>query len=176
LVPGSKRVGVPDFVNQGIQFQIVYQLVAEITVLFERLVAELPVGTAVVHASQVSAGAWIDVKPTNPSSAGFSVLADDFELYSFHLHGSYWKFPWERRYRKGEKEIFTEIEEMARAVIAVDCEQRRRPFWPFGKINVGDYTYKTTNLPKLPIPPFWTRRYAAFVLPQPVVGKERKSP
>jgi hypothetical protein len=146
----------------------VYELVAEITTLFERLVAELPTGTADVHVRQVSAGTVIDVKPSNPASAKFGVHADDFELYSFGFGPrSQWEFPWERRYRKGEKDILTEIEEMARAVIAGNCEQRRGPFWLVGKIHVGDYTYRVTNLPMFPIPPFWTQRYAPFVLPQP---------
>jgi hypothetical protein len=143
----------------------VYQLVAEITALFERLVAELPAGTAAVHVRQVSVGTVIDVNPTNPASAKFGVLADDFELYNFGIGRSQWEFPWERRYRKGEKDILIEIEEMARAVIVGDCEQRRGPFWLVGKIHVGNYTYKVTNLPMLPIPPFWTRHYAPFVLP-----------
>ena len=97
-----------------------YQLVTEITALFERLVAELPEGTAAVHVKQVSVGTVIEVKPTNPASASFSVLADDFELYSFHLYGSHWEFPWERRYPKGEEDILTEIEEMTRAT----CQHR----------------------------------------------------
>lgn len=156
----------PVFVNRAIQFRIVYRLVAEITALFERLVAELPEGTAAVHVKQVSVGTVIEVKPTNPASASFSVLADDFELYSFHLHESYWEFPWERRYRKGEKDILTELEEIARAVIAGNCQQRRGLFSLVGTIHVSDYTYKMTNLPKLPIPPFWTRHYAPFALSQ----------
>jgi len=95
------------------------------------------------------------VKPTNPASANFGVHADDFELYSFGFGTrSQWEFPWERRYPKGEKDVLSEIEEMARAVIAGNCEQRRGPFWLIGKIRVGDYTYKVTNLPMLPIPPF----------------------
>jgi hypothetical protein len=143
----------------------VYQLLSEITALFERLVAELPAGTAAVHVSQ--GGTVIGVKPTNPASAFFRVLADDFELYSFSLgRRAYWEFPWERRYRKGEKDVLTEIEEVARAVIAGKCEQRRGPFWLISKIHVGDYTYEVTSLPMLPIPPFWTRQYAPFVVPQ----------
>ena len=152
-----------------------YQLVAEITALFERLVAELPAGTAVVHVRQVSAGTVIDVKPTNPASAKFGVHADNFELYGFGFGPrSQWEFPWERRYRKGEKDILTEIEEMARAVIAGNCEQRRGPFWLVGKIRVGDYTYKVTNLPMFPIMPFWTQRYAPFspLKPEPIANNE----
>jgi len=107
------------------------------------------------------------VRPTNPASANFGVHADDFELYSFGFgRRSQWEFPWERRYRKGEKDVLTEIEEMARAVIAGNCEQRRGPFWLIGKIQVGDYTYRVTDIPMIPIPPFWTRHYAPFVLPK----------
>jgi hypothetical protein len=144
----------------------VHQLIAEITALFERLVAELPAGAAAVHVHQVSVGTVIDVKPANPASAKFGVLADDFDLYNFGIGRSQWEFPWERRYRKGEKDILTEIEEMARAVIAGNCEQRRGPFWLSCKIRVGDYAYKMTDLPMLPIPPFWTRHFAPFVQPQ----------
>jgi hypothetical protein len=35
----------------------------------------------------------------------------NFELYNFGIGWSQWEFPWERRYRKGEKDIPTEIEE-----------------------------------------------------------------
>ena len=159
-----------DFVNQGIQFRTVYQLVAEITALFERLVAELPAGTAIVHVRHVTLGTVIEVKPTNPACANFDVLTDDFEPYSFGIGRSRWSLRWERRgfrweprYRKGEKDILTEIEEMARAVIAGNCEQRRGPFWLIGKIHVGGYTYKMMDLAILPISPFWTHHYAPFV-------------
>lgn len=141
-----------------------YQLVAEITALFERVVSEFPAGTAAVHVRKVSVGTVIDVRPTNPASADFSVLADDFELYNVGIGKSQWEFPWERRYRKGEKDILTEIEEMARAVMAGNCEQTRGLFWLVGRIHVGEYTYRVTNLPKLPIPPFWTRRYAPYLV------------
>jgi hypothetical protein len=170
----GQRAKWSGFVNQGIQVRTVYQLVAEITALFERLVAELPPGTAAVHVRQVSAGTLIDVKPANPASARFGVHADDFELYSFGFaRRSQWEFPYERRYRKGEKDVLIEIEEMARAVIAGDCEQKKGLFWVVSKIHVGDYTCKLLNLPMLPIPPFWTRRYAPFVLPQTCCGNER---
>ena len=56
-----------DFGNQGIQFRTVYQLAAEITALFERLMAELPAGTAIVHVRPVILGTVIEVKPTNPA-------------------------------------------------------------------------------------------------------------
>ena len=69
----------------------------------------------------------------------------------------------ERRNRKGEKNVLPEIEEMARAIIAGNCEQRRGPFWLIGKIHVGDYTYKMMELAVLPISLFWTRHYAPFV-------------
>ncbi len=144
-----------------------YQLLSEITALFQRLVDELPSGTATVNVSQVSVGTVICVKPTNPVSASFNVLADDFELYTFAFAPrAYWEFPWERRYRKGEKDVLTEIEEMARAVIAGKCEQKRGPFWLISRIHVDDYTYKVTSMPMLPIPPFWTRQYAPFVVLQ----------
>ena len=145
---------------------------AEITALFERLVAELPAGTATVHMRQMTLGTVVEVKPTNPACANFNVLTDDFEPYSFGIgiEGSRWSlrcerrgFRLEQRNRKGEKDVLTEIEEMARAVIAGNCEQRRGPFWLIGKIQVGDHTYRTMDLARLPISHFWTRHYAPFV-------------
>jgi hypothetical protein len=51
-------------------------MIAELTALFERLVAELPAGTAAVRVRQFSRdnATQIDVKPTNPASADFGVL------------------------------------------------------------------------------------------------------
>jgi hypothetical protein len=160
----GQRALMPDFASQRLQSQAVYQLVAGINELFERLVVELPAGTAFVQLRKVSVGTVIEVKPANPASVDFGVLADDFELYSLGIDRSWWDFPWERRYRNGEKDILTEVTEMARAVIAGNCEQTRGPFWLVGKIHVGEYTYKVTTLPKLPIPPFWTRKYAPYVV------------
>lgn len=140
-----------------------YQLA--VTALFKRLVAELPAGTASVHLRQSTLGAVIEVKPTNPACADFWVLANDFELYMFGIGESRWGFRWgRRRYRKGEKDVLTEIEEMARAVIAGNCEQRGGPFWLIRKIHVGDYTYTVMHFDKFAnFSPFWARRYAPFV-------------
>ncbi|HEX8838081.1 MAG TPA: hypothetical protein VF748_14165 [Candidatus Acidoferrum sp.] len=163
------------YASSAVKFRTVDHLVAKVTALFERLVAELPAGTAAVLVRQVAAGTLISVKPTNPASADFGVHADDFELFSFGFGPrSQWEFPWERRYRNGEKDILTEIEEMSRAVIAGNCELRRGPFWLTGKIHVGDYAYKVTDLPMFPIPPFSRRYYAPFVPPsEPVAPDER---
>jgi hypothetical protein len=142
-------------------------VVAEVTTLFERLVSELSTGLAAVTVRQSprAMATAIDVTPTNPTSANFGVFADEAQLYSFSFGPmSQWEFPWERRYRKGEKDELTEIEEMSRAVIAGRCELTRGPFWLTGKIYVGDYTYKMTDLPMLPIPPFWRRHYAPYVI------------
>ena len=142
-----------------------YQLVSEITALFERLVAELPAGTAAVHVRQVSAGTVIDVKPANPASANFGVHVDDFELYSFGIGTkSQWEFPWERRYRNDEKNVLTEIEEMSRAIISGNCELERGLFWLTAKIHVGNYTYRVTDLPMFGIP-FSKRHFAPYVVP-----------
>ncbi|HEX8817405.1 MAG TPA: hypothetical protein VF753_18060 [Terriglobales bacterium] len=150
------------FDSQRIQFRTVYQLVAETTALFERLVAELPAGAAAVHVRQHSAGTSIDVRPANPASAKFGVHTDDFEIHSFGFGPrSQWEFPWERRYRKGEKDVLTEIEEMARAVIAGHCELKRGLFWLTAELHVGDYTYKVTDLPMFGIP-FSKRQYAPY--------------
>jgi hypothetical protein len=92
------------------------------------------------------------------------VVFDDKDIYSFSFSTrSYWEFPYERRYRKDEKTVVEEIEEMARAVIAGDCEEERGWFSLTGRIKVGEYTYSTTNLPMVPIPPFYLRHYEPYV-------------
>lgn len=142
-------------------------MVAELATLFERLVSELPVGLAAVTVRPLprDRATAIDVKPTNPASANFGVLADEVQLYSFGFGPiSQWEFPWERRYRKDEKDELTEIEGMSRAVIAGRCELTRGPFWMTGKIYVGDYTYRMTDLAMLPFPPFWRRHYVPYGL------------
>jgi len=148
----------------------VYHLVAEITALFERLVAELPAGTATIQFSSSTLGTVIGVKPTNPACANFDVLTNDIEPYSFGIGQLRWSFRWERRgfrweprYRT-EKDILIEIEAMARAVIAGNCEQRRGPFWLICKIHVGDYTYRLMDWPIFGIP-FSTRHYAPYTAP-----------
>jgi hypothetical protein len=106
----------------------------------------------------------VDLKPANPRAADFGVHCDDFEIYSFSFGRlSQWEFPYERRYRNNEKDVVSEIEEMCRAVIAGNCEERRGWFSMRGRIYVGDYTYNVTNLPIFPKPPFGTRRYAPYV-------------
>jgi hypothetical protein len=136
-------------------------MVAEVTEL-----SELPPGTATLNVYGVprSGGTVVELKPTNPAAADFGVHSDDFDVYSFSFGvRSQWEFPYERRYRNGEKDILTEIEEMCRAVIEGRCEERRGWFSLKGSISVGNYIYKVTNLPMLPVPPFWTRRYAPYV-------------
>lgn len=138
----------------------------ELTELFGRLVRALPSGTAAVNVYQVrnNQGTVIELKPANATAASFGVHCDDSDVYSFSFGSqSQWEFPFERRYRKGEKDVLAEIEEMSRAVIEGRCEEKRGWFSLKGRISVGDYTYKVTNIPKLPIPPFWTRRYAPYV-------------
>lgn len=143
------------------------QLVAEITALFERLVGELPPDTATLNVYRVPKGdgTVVEVRPQNTGAASFGVHVDDeFHLVDFSFGAlSTWELPMERRYRKGEKNILTEIEEMSRAVIVGNCEVSRSPFWLTGKIHVGDYTYKVTDFPMFPIPPFGTRRYTPYV-------------
>jgi hypothetical protein len=81
-------------------------MVETVSALFEHLVAELPAGTAAVRVRQLprGIGTAIEMKPTNPASAEFGVHADEVDLFSFGFGPrSQWEFPWERRYRKGEK-------------------------------------------------------------------------
>ena len=133
--------------------------------LFQRLVDELPPGVATIEIvpADRKRPTVISLRPTASSSAEFGVACDDVEVESvnFGLRG-YWEFPYERRYRRGEKDVLTEIEEMARAVIAGMCEEECGWFSITGRIRVGDYTYTMTNMPLFSKPPFRTRRYAPY--------------
>jgi hypothetical protein len=138
---------------------------AEVAALFQRLVDELPPGVAALEISSADhkRPTVISLKPTTSSAAEFGVVCDDLEVdsVSFGLR-AYWEFPYERRYRKGEKDVLTEIEEMARAVIAGMCEEERGWFSITGRIRVGDYTYTATNMPYFSKPPFRTLRYGPY--------------
>ena len=89
------------------------------------------------------------------------MAANDCEVYSLGIGESRWSFRWEPRYRT-EQYNLTEIEAMARAVIAGNYEERRGPFWLTCKIHIGDHTYKMMNL-ATSISPFRARHYAPFV-------------
>jgi hypothetical protein len=141
-------------------------MVKRLTELFERLAAELPPGTASLNVYDVQRGKGtvVGLRPANPACADFGVHAEDIsDIVDFFFGQATWEFPYERRYQNGEKDIITEIEEMSRAVIAGNCEVKRRPFWATSCIHVGEYTYSVSDLPMFPIPPFGTRRYAPYV-------------
>lgn len=134
--------------------------------LFERLAAELPPGTASLNVYDVQGnqGTVVELIPANPACADFGVHAEDISDFAdFSFGRATWEFPYDRRYRNQEKDIITEIEEMSRAVIAGNCEVKRRPFWATSCIRVGAYTYSVSDLPMFPIPPFGTLRYAPYV-------------
>jgi len=140
---------------------------AELTALFQRLVDELPPGAATVEVSRATEHkpTVISLRPANPAAAEFYVvlagLDNVVDSVGFGVHQ--WEFPYERRYRKNEKDILTEIEEMSRAVVAGNCEQERRRFSIIGRIAVEDYTYSVGAMPKFCKPPFGTRRYASYL-------------
>jgi hypothetical protein len=133
---------------------------AELTALFQQLVNELPPGAATIEVSSATQRrpTVISLRPANPEAAKFAVVFDGFDVYSVGLGIHQWEFPYERRYLKGEKDVLTEIQEMARAVAAGNCEQERRRFSIIGRIHVGDYTYVVTDMPKFCKRPFGTRR------------------
>jgi hypothetical protein len=138
---------------------------SELTALFQRLADELPPGAVCVEtrATPDNRSTVIELKPANPAAADFGVLCDDLDVYSVGFGFHDWEFPYERRYRKGEKNVLAEIEEMARAVIAGQCEEVRGWFSTTGKIDVGDYTYRVTDMPKFFIRPFGTHRFAPYM-------------
>ena len=143
---------------------------SELTALFERLAGELPAGTATLDIQEDGHGieTSVELKPANPASASCGVHAHDFVLFSFDFGGfSRWGLEVDRRYREGDKGIVDEVEEMARAVIAGQCEINRGLTWVVGRIHVGDYTYtKITDVPMFSVFPFGKRRYAPYVLPK----------
>jgi hypothetical protein len=141
-------------------------MVTRLKELFERLAAELPPGTASMNVYEVQGGQGtvVELRPANPGSADFGVHVEDgSDIVDFSFGLATWEFLYERRYRNGEKDIITEIEEMSRAVVAGNCEVRRRPFWSTSCIHVGEYTYSVSDMPKFPMPPFGTKRYAPYV-------------
>ena len=72
-------------------------MVTELTALFERLVADLPAGTAAVRVrhSERDGMTTINIEPTNPASADFGVVVDEVTLFSFGFGRiSQWEFPW----------------------------------------------------------------------------------
>lgn len=135
--------------------------------LFDRLVAELPQGTAKLNVYRVPKGdgTVIEIIPSNHESASFGVHVDDgVDLvdFSFWRIGT-WELPHEGRNRKPSAEqLLAEVEQMSRAVIAGKCEETRNLFSLTSRIHVDGYTYRTVDLPMLPIPPFGTRKYAPF--------------
>ncbi len=140
-------------------------MIAEVTKLFERIVAELPPDSVTLTVDAAPFGTWLELIPANPSSAKIAVYVDDFESLNFSFGViSTWEFPYERRYRNGEKDTLVEVEEMSKAVIAGDCETNRGLFWLTGRIHVGDYTYEVTDLPMLPKRPFGTHRYQPYIM------------
>jgi hypothetical protein len=137
---------------------------AELTALFQRLVDQLPPDAATIEISPATERrpTVISLRPKNPAAAEFGAVLYGSNVHSvgFDIHD--WEFPYERRYRKGEKDVLAEIQEMARAVVAGNCEQERRRFSITGRIHVGDYTYAVTDMPKFCKPPFGTYKYAPY--------------
>jgi hypothetical protein len=102
-------------------------MVLKVRALFDRLLGELPQGTANLNIRPAPGvdGATVELRPSNPAAASFGVHCDHFEIYSFSFGSrSQWEFPYERRYRKGEKDLLAEVEEISRAIMAGDCEEK----------------------------------------------------
>lgn len=129
----------------------------------------LPRGTAAVNITPVQEGGGtvVEILPVNPECADFGVHCDESDVFSFSFGKvSGWEWPYERRYRYDEKDTLAEVEEMSRAIIAANCEEVRHWFSRTGRIFVEGYTYKMTDLPKVPRPPFGT----TATLPMLVTG------
>jgi hypothetical protein len=142
-------------------------MIEQLRSLFEMLVAELPDGTAKVRFYRVPRGdgSVIEVLPANQKSASFAVHVDagvEYVDFRFGRIGT-WELPGEGRNHEARAEqLVQEVEQMARAVIAGNCDETRGLFSLTSRVYVAGYTYKVADLPMLPIPPFGTRRYAPY--------------
>jgi len=146
----------------------VYML-QEYVALFRRLVGELPPDTARLRVYEVGKGGGtvVELRPTNPDAADLCVhLLDDT---GEHVNFSFgriatWELPFEGRHKKPDTaQLLAEVEQMCRAVIAGNCEERRGRFSITGRIYVGDYTYQVVEMFLLPIRGITTHRYAPYV-------------
>jgi len=143
-------------------------MIEEYRQLFRRLLVDLPAGTARFNEYRVpkNDGTVIEIIPSKPECASFGVHLDDGVAlvdFSFGRLGT-WELPYESRNRRpSADELVVEVEQMARAVMAGKCDERRGLFSLTSRIYVGDYTYKVVDVPMLPIPPFGLRTYAPYV-------------
>jgi hypothetical protein len=143
-------------------------MIEQLRVLFDRLLAELPQGAAELNVYRVPRGdgTVIEIVPSNSESASFGVHVDDgagYVDFSFGRIGT-WELPEEGRNRKaGADQLLLEVEQMSKAVIAGKCEETRNLFSITSRIHVDGYTYKVVDFFMLPVPPFGTRKYAAFI-------------
>ena len=136
--------------------------------LFDKLLAELPQGTAKLNVYRVpnGDGTVVEIIPSNSKSASFGVHVNNGLNHVDFSSGQIgtWELPLEGRYREPSAEqLVLEVEQMSRAVIAGNCDKTRLLFATISRIHVDGFTYKVVGLPMLPIPPFGTRKYAPFV-------------
>jgi len=145
-------------------------MLEEIKAVLRDLLAELPPDTARLNVYRVpnNDGTVVELIPSNTDAASIEVHVDDGADYvdlSFGERGGTWELPLEGRYKDADKsQLLGEVKEMCRAVIAGRCRKSRGAFWLTSKIDVGDYTYKLTDLPMFGIP-FRTRHYAPYIEP-----------
>jgi len=134
--------------------------------LFERLAAELPprAASVTVRSVQKGAGTVVTLIPANSEAADFSVhLEEGLDLVDFSFGHGTWELPFEGRYSNGKKDNLAEVEEMARAIIAGNCDVKRVLFWVTSRIHVEGFTYGVNDLPVFSAPPYRLRRYAPYV-------------
>jgi hypothetical protein len=142
----------------------------ELVILFARLHADLPPGIASLAVRRTDAhGAHVTVFPRNPRAASVWAHAENgVPLIDFGF-GEYeptWELPLEgENPEAGREELFLELEQLCRAVMAGHCENRRR-FLSLGSVvRVGPRDYKVCHsLIFWPKPRFrGTRRYESYV-------------
>jgi hypothetical protein len=142
----------------------------ELVILYERLHADLPPGTASLAARRTDAhGTQVTIFPRNPRAASVGAHAEKGVPLIDFGSGEYkptWELPLEGEIPEvGEEELFLEVERLCRAVMAGPCENRRRFLGVGSVVRVGPRDYKVCHsLIFWPKPRFrGTRRYEAYV-------------
>jgi len=149
----------------------------ELIALLKDVLASLPPNVAsleIKRAKPNGPGLIAVLRPQNSSAASVVAHAENgFPLvdFSFGDYGPTWELPAEGYNPKAnKKELFRELEEMCRAVIAGNCEHKRGLLSIRGRIQVGDRRYKVTDLLVFhPVPPLrGTRKYEPYIASGPV--------
>ena len=125
-----------------------------IKAMIEKLLAELPPGTAVLRERRTKRddGTLFELIPSSQHAAAILVRVEDrLDLVdvSFGESGT-WELPVEGRNRNAEVDgILSEVEDMCKAVMAGNCEYRQNRFSSVSRIFVDGFAYQVRNILQL---------------------------